>query len=283
MGFFSGGKSEQRTDAFSGLRGNDMSGYNALLARTPGDVNFLTNSLQDRTRNTNPFNLNSQGFMASQMEGVNQLGKNMFADVSSNYAMRGLSNPQNVSGVVGSALTQASPALMGMIQQNEVANQNEVSNRFAALNQAMQLYPGLLGQESHSVQKTTSPQLGYTLGSSFFNTLGSKAAESLFNAGSAGAGGAGAGGASAAGGGAALFCWIAEAVYGPQALETHLARWYVNNVLPLSVAGRAFRAWYAKHGKHVADMVTKSPSLKAKVKPVFDNMVHKATVLLRGF
>lgn len=294
MGFFSGGKSESRSDAFSGLRGSDMSGYNQLLARTPGDVNFLTNSLQDRTKDTNPFQLNSQGLMAGQMEGVNTLGRNMFADLSSNYASRGLNNAENISGVVGSALREASPALMSLIQSNTVANANEVNNRFGALNQAMQLYPALLGHEQHSSQKTSSPGLGYTFGSALATSMGQGLGSSLFGGGSGGGGGSAsgaaggaaggsAGGAGSAGAMSALFCWIAEAVYGKDAVETHLARWYVNAVLPFSEAGRAFRAWYAKHGRQVADMVTKSPTLKARVKPVFDAMVRKATVLLRGF
>jgi hypothetical protein len=219
-----------------------------------------------RRTTENPFQINAQGFMPEQMAGVEMFGKNMFNDVSANYASRGLNSPANINGVIGSAVAAAAPQLMGMAQQNLVANENAAQGRFAQLNQAMQLYPSLLGNEQHSSSKTTAPGMGYTFGNSFANTLGQKAAEGL-----------------SSGASAALMCWIAEAVYGKDAVETHLARFYVNTVLPLTKAGRAFRAWYLKHGQRVADMVTKSPTLKARVKPLFDNMVRNAVFLLRGF
>ena len=201
MGFFSGGKSESRSDAFSGLRGTDMSGYNALLARTPGDVNFLTNRLQAQV-DQNPFTLNSQGFLPEQMAGVNMLGKNMFADVASNYAGRGLTNPQNISGVVGSALASASPQLMGMIQQNVFGNETAKQNRFQMLQNAMNLYPSLLGQESHTTQKTTAPGIGFTFANSLASSLGNTIG-SLGKGGEGGAGSGGGGGQGGSGGGKA--------------------------------------------------------------------------------
>lgn len=193
MGLFSGGKSESRSDAYSGLRGTDMSGYNALLARTPGDVNFLTNRLQKQV-DENPFTLNAQGFMPEQMAGVNMLGKNMFADVSANYAARGLNSPGNISGVVGSALAAASPQLMGMVQQNVLGLEQAKQNRFQMLQNAMNLYPSLLGQESHTLQKTSAPGIGYVFGSSLANTLG-QTLGSLGGGGKEASGGGGTGGA----------------------------------------------------------------------------------------
>lgn len=172
MGFFSGGKSTSTSDSFSGLRGYDMSGYNALMGRTPGDVNFLTNRLQDRVGNSNPLGLNSQGFTPEQMQGVNVFGQNLFNNVSGNYASRGFTSPENINGVIGSAVTQATPQLMSMIGTNQMNNQQLVGNRFDQLQNAMNLYPQLLGGQTHQTSTTTAPGLGYTFGSSVANGLG---------------------------------------------------------------------------------------------------------------
>lgn len=178
MGFFSGGKSYQNSESFSGLRvkkgtGDDNTAFNSLLYRTPGDLNFTVDALKARTQDTNPFQLNSQGFMASQMEGVNQFGKNMFNDVSSNYAGRGFLAPENVAGVIGSAVTNASPQLMQQIYQNQAGNQAVQSDRFNQLNQALSLYSGLLGGQSQSQGTTTSNGIGFN----FANQLGSNLAQ----------------------------------------------------------------------------------------------------------
>jgi hypothetical protein len=154
MGFFDGGSSESKS--YSGLRNDyNNSAFLNVLDRTPNDLNFLVNRLQKDVSSPLPsFNLNPQGFLPQQMEGVNTLGANLFGNVSSNYASRGLSSPANVSGVVGSALKQAAPQLMPIIGQNVrdsiLIPETVKQQRFASLQNAMNLYPSLLGSSSSS-------------------------------------------------------------------------------------------------------------------------------------
>ena len=194
MGFFSGGSTISKNDSYSGLRTGDANlngGFVNLLKRTPQDFNFAVDALKARTQDTNPFQLNSQGFTAPQMEGVNQFGKNLFNSVSSNYAGRGFLAPDNVAGVIGSAVTQASPTLMQQIYQNQAANQDAQSTRFGQLNQALAMYSGLLGGEDHSFAKQTAPGIGYTFGNSFANKFGDTLGQRLGNIGGGPSGGGG--------------------------------------------------------------------------------------------
>lgn len=177
MGFFDGGSSSYSSDSFSGLRSRDNDAFNKIANRTPGDYNFLQNNLQSWAKSPIPgLNLGADGLLAEQRAGVNTLGQNLFSAVSGNYAKMGLMNPQNVSGVIGSAVTQASPGLLDLIGSNvrdSILMPEQIKqNRFAALNNAMSAVPGLLGQESHMTGRTTSPGIGYTFGNSFANTLG---------------------------------------------------------------------------------------------------------------
>lgn len=155
MGFFDGGSSEQ--NQYSGLRAPGWENYGAfkgVLDRTGGaggDYGFLIDSLKGQI-GTAP-KVNSSGFFDQQMEGVNVFGRNLFNNISSNYAGRGFLSPESVSGVIGSAVREASPQLMGMVGQNVLSADAMAQNRFGALNQALQLAPALLGSESHSKQE----------------------------------------------------------------------------------------------------------------------------------
>lgn len=173
MGFFSGRTQSSQSDAFSGLRAKDnMGSFNALLSRTPGDYDYLFSNLRDRAMNNNILNLNSQGLMPEQMAGVNALGSKLFSNVSGNYAAMGLNRPENINAVVGGALTQAAPQLMGLASQNVLGNQALQSDRFAQLLSLFSQTPGLLGSESHSQGQARDPNL---LASAFANSLGNAA------------------------------------------------------------------------------------------------------------
>lgn len=197
MGLFSAPK--QQSDSYSGLRapGNDGA-FKALLGRTPSDMGFLVDRLQDQARAPVFFNLNADGLLPQQTSGVNTLGRNLFSSISSNYAGRGLMAPDNVAGVIGSAVREASPQLMNMIGQNvrdsilipEAVRQG----RFAQLQNAMGLYPALLGSESHSTSS------GGGIGYNFANQAGTNLAQWLnpqtwMGGGAQGSNGAGAGNA----------------------------------------------------------------------------------------
>lgn len=177
MGFFSGGKSWNTSDTYSGLRGTNY--FDSLASRTPGDYNFGMNTIRGRVADSNPLGLTANGLTNAQNAAFNTLGKQMFGDVSSNYASRGFLSPDNISGVIGSSLQQVAPQLMGQIYQNQMGNQSVMSDRFAALNSLLNSGQGLLGSYTHSAGNTTSGGLGYGLLSSAGGGAGAGAGQAL--------------------------------------------------------------------------------------------------------
>lgn len=157
MGFFSGGSTTSTSDSYSGLRGTKH--FNTLAGRLAGGFGSGLQIAQDRVNDTNPFQLNAQGLTGAQSAAFNTLGKNLFSDVSSNFAGRGMLSPENVSGVIGSSLTQAAPQLLQQIFQNQMGNQSVMSDRFSALSNLLNTGTGLAGSESHSTSTTKGPNL----------------------------------------------------------------------------------------------------------------------------
>lgn len=194
MGFFSGGSSTQQSDSYSGLRGTGQFGNAA--SDTGTGYTFGLNTIKSRVGDMNPLGLNANGLTTAQNNAFATLGKQMFGNVSGSYAGRGFLSPDNINGVVGSALQQVAPQLMGQIYQNQMGNQSVMSDRFGALNNLLSTGSGLLGSESHSTAKTQSPGLGYNFLNSYLTTLGSGLGHpaSFFSTNSSTGGGGGGGG-----------------------------------------------------------------------------------------
>jgi len=64
--------------------------------------------------------------------------------------------------------------------------------------------------------------------------------------------------------GSIMGCWVAEAIFGKDSEHTHAARFYVNLIAPAW-----FRNAYLRYGRKVAAVVSKSPTLKAILRPAF--------------
>ena len=72
-------------------------------------------------------------------------------------------------------------------------------------------------------------------------------------------------------GGMAAGCWIAEALYGMDAPETHLLRYWLNRVWATrSFVGRVVMRLYGWQGQRVAGWVRRSMWVRRLVQPVFD-------------
>jgi hypothetical protein len=144
MGFFSGGGTTSTSESYSGLRGTDQ--FKPLAERLGSGFNFGIDTAQNRVGNENPLGLGANGLTDAQMNAFNTLGKNLFSGVSSNFAGRGFLSPDNVTGVLGSSLTQAAPQLMQQVFQNQMGNQSVMSDRFSALRGLLDTGTGLAGQ-----------------------------------------------------------------------------------------------------------------------------------------
>jgi hypothetical protein len=126
----------------------------------------------------------------AQMKAFNTLGQNLFSNVSSNFAGRGFMSPDNVTGVLGSSLTQAAPQLMQQVFQNQMGNQSVMSDRFGALRGLLDTGTGLAGSQTKSHSQTKA---GDMLGSAMAGAIGKWASPdwmvSLVNGSGSGGGG----------------------------------------------------------------------------------------------
>lgn len=172
MGFFSGGKQTSETNTYSGLRHPNLwNEFSDTAKGVANDYSFLSNAGRNYFNSPMP-TLNPQGFYDQQMEGVNQFGKQMFGNVSGDYASRGFLTPDNIGGVIGSAVTAASPQLMSQIASNIQQQEAMKTNRFSPLLSVLGAAPGLLGNEGHTTATYTAPGIGYTFGSGVASSLG---------------------------------------------------------------------------------------------------------------
>lgn len=148
MGFFSGGSSWSKSDSYSGLRGTRY--FKPFAQDIPADYRFGMDTAKSRVADTNPFGITANGLTDQQNDAFKTLGDQLFANHSGSYASRGFLSPENISGVIGSSLTQAAPALMEQVYKNQLGNQSVMSDRFAQLLNMLNQGQGLLGAESHS-------------------------------------------------------------------------------------------------------------------------------------
>lgn len=68
----------------------------------------------------------------------------------------------------------------------------------------------------------------------------------------------------------AMFCWVAEAIFGVDHPKTHAARHYVNNLAPAWV-----RSIYGAVGKQVAWCAKRSSVLRWALRPLFESFARK--------
>lgn len=167
MGFFSGGGTTSTSESYTGLRGTDQ--FKPLSERLGSGFTFGMDTAQNRVNDANPLGLGANGLTDAQMNAFNTLGKNLFSGVSSNFAGRGFLSPDNVTGVVGSSLTQAAPQLMNQVFQNQMGNQSVMSDRFAALRGLLDTGTGLAGSQTKSHSQTKG---GDMLGSALAGSIG---------------------------------------------------------------------------------------------------------------
>lgn len=71
-------------------------------------------------------------------------------------------------------------------------------------------------------------------------------------------------------------CWIAEAIYGVDAWQTHLLRSWLNIEYASTFIGNFVIKLYRKYGQQIAAQVRKHAWLRMLIKPVFDFALRKA-------
>ncbi|MEW6544173.1 MAG: polysaccharide biosynthesis/export family protein [Nitrospirota bacterium] len=71
-------------------------------------------------------------------------------------------------------------------------------------------------------------------------------------------------------------CWVARVLYGEQAWQTNLLRWYIWGPFAEHWYGRLFGDLYMRYGREVADFLKRHPGAKMLVKPLFDRLLQEA-------
>lgn len=77
-------------------------------------------------------------------------------------------------------------------------------------------------------------------------------------------------------------CWVAGVLYGEQAWQTKMLRWYIVGPFSDHWAGRAFADLYRAYGKQTARILERHPRLQALVRPLFDRLLIQALRAAEG-
>lgn len=81
------------------------------------------------------------------------------------------------------------------------------------------------------------------------------------------------------GGSMAMGCWIAEVIYGIDAPETGVIRWWLNTHFAKQPVGRVVMALYRRYGQQVASYIQQWPWLRYVLRPVFNLALKRALVV----
>ncbi len=71
-------------------------------------------------------------------------------------------------------------------------------------------------------------------------------------------------------------CWIARALYGDEAWQPHVLRWYIWGPFSDHWYGQLFADLYRTHGERIASFLNAHPWTKGLVKPLFDRLLDQA-------
>jgi len=229
--------------------------------------------------------INQNAASRAQMGSRNFLDQEFSRLAGSGSGMR--SGARNA--VMGRAATGLGTELAQGSRQAEIQGALQ-SN--ADLMNAFNLIQSLLGQRAGLTGNIANTQLG--VGNTLTNLAGQPTplAQALGGIGQLGGSvlgaagmaggfgslfGAAAGAAGAAGAGGAAGCWVAEAIFGKDAWETHAARYWVRFKAPAW-----FRRLYMATGRPVAWAVARSRFLRWLLRPAFFRMAHKGQAALFG-
>ena len=168
------------------------------------------------------------------------------------------------NGLGGGRLNQALQAAIGAAGSNRSSNlaYQDISDSYKRNQENL----GLLNQ------LVTQPQLGYaSLSADLYKTKSE--ADTQTKAARLGVIGSVFQGIGGMFGG----CWVAEAIFGKDAIETMLARVYVNVLAPQDL-----RDAYMEHGQELAEIVGNDEEMKAALRPTFLAFGDAAFAVLGG-
>lgn len=162
---FNFGKSDSEQQSNSGVIGNDkniLSNWAAPKATAVGDFGFNRLMSPVPTFNVGRYGLGSQFDTA-----IDTIGSNMFGKASSTAGARGFLSPENLGGVVGSAVRQAAPQLAPFADSaaklSYFGPEQIMSQRYNDINSLFTTIAQLLG--SHGSGSSSAFNFGMQTGS----------------------------------------------------------------------------------------------------------------------
>lgn len=156
-----------------------------------------------------------------------------------------ITGTSNIGKAATGAYTGAFPALWQMGSQGTGLSINDIANAISGQGAAGGMYNNIANQQAQGKASMMN----------MFGQLGS---------------------AAAMGAGTAV-CWIAEALWSPDAPEVTVLRYWLNEVWQHeSVIGAAVIALYRRFGRRVASWVKRSPVVAAVFRPLFECGLRRA-------
>jgi len=213
--------------------------------------------------------------LASVVDAIKSSGAATAHEVARSQLSEGLARLSGTSGVRSGAANRLQGQVAAGLGRN-IAEANRQADIMAAqqrptdLINALQAAQSWQGSEMSPYQALASTQLGGG------QVIGGLQAPPSFAQGVGSLAGSVLGAAGSAGGFGNLFgsapppvtnifgCWIAEAIFGKDDMNTHLARYWVNNAAP-----KWFNRLYLRYGERFAKRVEKSEILKRLLRPLF--------------
>jgi hypothetical protein len=257
-----------------------MQVFQQQYGKQAAQLDYLNSILKpiiaDGGRGLSPEALTSMRTSAS--DSIAREGQNAKAAVAATEAARGGGTglPSGVEaqldeGVALNEANQQSSAQNQITQYNENVRQ---ANFWNAIN-GLSGNAAMLNPQSYAGEANSGSSSLANLGTAYYNSQQSGWLNAALGGLGAAAGGWASGGFKMPGG-----CWIAEAIYGPQDLRTHLVREWLNTTFVLRPAGRVVMQFYMRFGQRIASVVSRSRALKAVLRPLFDRALSEAITKL---
>jgi hypothetical protein len=143
-----------------------------------GNVQSLAQPLANRVNAGTPYDqLGPSGLLPQQEQAFRTAVSQAFGSSSSDFARRGMLNPEHIGAIAGSAAQNVAPQFAGLIGQNVLVPEQIIQNRINQLMQLISTYPGLLGGQATQVSagQTNFPNFMQSIVQGFSQGVGQSA------------------------------------------------------------------------------------------------------------
>jgi hypothetical protein len=220
------------------------------------NVQSLAQPLANRINLPTPYDqLGATGLLPQQEQAFRTAVAQAMGSSSSDFARRGMLNPEHIGAIAGSAAQNVAPRFLELIGGNALVPEQVTQNRINQLMQLISTYPGLLGGMATQI---TSGQTNFP---NFFQSVVPAIA-----------GGAAQGLSSPVpAGGQSAFCWIAMELYGTSSPKVVLIRWWLLSAWPTWSVNL-----YRRYGVRIVHLMRHHRLIRWTMHTLFDRLARGA-------